>query len=286
MSILRAASPALIALLASNQFIYAHLYTFVLKNGTTFRFTDCEMDLSVNSEVFVSTSLLIERGQLSSKTGIQVDSLQLDVWSEQGTLLLGLPFLQLTHVGGLDGARCKMEQIFMPTLGDTSAGAITRFEGRLSVDELTRFSARKTAHSDIELLNIQLPRNVFQPGCWNALYDTNCGVVKATKGINDVVLSGSTLRSINCSLSQASGYFTLGTIEFTAGANAGVVRSIRAYEPGVVQITLPLRSAPQIGDSFTVYPGCDGRQSTCLTKFNNLPKFRGQPYVPTPETAF
>lgn len=286
MSILRAASPALIALLESNQFIIQHLYTITLRDGTIYRYTDCEIDLSVGGHVFSATDLLIERGPLVSKIGIQVDNLQVDIWADAGNMMLGMPFLQLAHNGGLDGARLKMEQIFMATLGDTSAGAITRFEGRLAVDELTRFSARLTAHSDLELLNVQLPRNVFQPGCWNALYDVNCSVVKSSKAVSGTVSAGSTVRSINCSLAQAADYFTLGTIEFQTGANAGVVRTVSAYAPGMVAISLPLKAAPQAGDTFKAYPGCDGRQVTCSGKFNNLPRFRGQPYVPSPETAY
>lgn len=286
MSILRAASPALIALLDSNQFIIQHLYTITLRDGTVYRYTDCEIDLVVGAQVFLATDLLIERGQLASKVGIQVDNLQLDIWADDGMVILGMPFLQLAHIGGLDGARLRMDQIFMGSMGDTSAGALTRFEGRLTVDELTRFSARITVHSDMELLNVQLPRNVFQPGCWNALYDVNCSVVKASKAVSGVVGAGSTVRSINCNLAQAADYFTLGTIEFQTGANAGVVRSVRAYAPGVVQITLPLRAVPQAGDTFKAYPGCDGRQVTCSGKFNNLSRFRGQPYVPVPETAY
>jgi hypothetical protein len=33
-----------------------------------------------------------------------------------------------------------------------------------------------------------------------------------------------------------------------------------------------------------VYPGCDKQQATCRGKFANLARFRGQPYVPAPET--
>ena len=286
MSILRSSSPELIALLDSNQFIIQHLYTITLRDGTAYRYTDCEIDLPVGGHVFLATGLLIERGELASKVGIQVDSLQVDIWADDGTVMLGMPFLQLAHNGGLDGARLRMDQIFMATMGGTSAGALTRFEGRLSVDELTRFQARLTAHSDMELLNVQLPRNVLQPGCWNALYDTSCAVVKSGKAVSGVVSAGSTVRSINCNLAQAADYFTLGTIEFQTGENAGVVRSVRAYAPGVVEIALPLRAVPQTGDTFNAYPGCDGRQATCSGKFSNLSRFRAQPYVPVPETAY
>jgi len=47
----------------------------------------------------------------------------------------------------------------------------------------------------------------------------------------------------------------------------------------------PLPFAPNAGDAFTAYPGCDKTQNTCTAKFNNLANFEGFPYVPAPETA-
>ena len=37
--------------------------------------------------------------------------------------------------------------------------------------------------------------------------------------------------------------------------------------------------APSPGDAFTVAAGCDHTQATCQGTFNNLPNFRGFPYV-------
>jgi uncharacterized phage protein (TIGR02218 family) len=47
----------------------------------------------------------------------------------------------------------------------------------------------------------------------------------------------------------------------------------------------PLQSLPATGDTFTVYQGCDHTPGTCSSKFNNLPNFRGFPYVPPPQMA-
>ena len=48
----------------------------------------------------------------------------------------------------------------------------------------------------------------------------------------------------------------------------------------------PLPFAPATGDAFNVAFGCDHTQATCVAKFNNLPNFRGFPYVPPPQLAF
>ncbi|MEI8325522.1 MAG: phage BR0599 family protein [Betaproteobacteria bacterium] len=68
------------------------------------------------------------------------------------------------------------------------------------------------------------------------------------------------------------------------GANAGIGRTIKAQAGGVLTSVQPWPSAVTIGDTFTVYPGCDKTQATCSSKFSNLARFRGYPYVPAPET--
>lgn len=59
----------------------------------------------------------------------------------------------------------------------------------------------------------------------------------------------------------------------------------RLEEAFRVLARLPLQSAPASGDAFTVYQGCDHTPGTCRSKFNNLPNFRGFPYVPPPQMA-
>jgi uncharacterized phage protein (TIGR02218 family) len=43
---------------------------------------------------------------------------------------------------------------------------------------------------------------------------------------------------------------------------------------------LGLSFAPQIGDRFFYYPGCDKRRETCFNKFDNILNFRGEPDMP------
>ena len=93
---------------------------------------------------------------------------------------------------------------------------------------------------------------------------------------------------INTILSQATGYFDLGTITFTSGVLSGLSRTVQSYIkgiPGTATLLGGFPSAPATGDTFNIYPGCDKLQGTCTNKFNNLTNFRGYPYVPINETA-
>lgn len=83
-----------------------------------------------------------------------------------------------------------------------------------------------------------------------------------------------------------TGYFSFGRIEFTSGVNKGLTASVSASNSsGQLSIVAPLLQAPNTGDTFIVYPGCDKTLPTCQYKFNNLVNFAGQPGIPTPEQA-
>ena len=144
---------------------------------------------------------------------------------------------------------------------------------KLTVNGLTR------------LLNTAYPRNYFLPHCNNALFDASCTLVAANFAVNGSVSAAGSATVFDTNLTQADNYFALGYIVWTSGANNGIKCFVKSYANASGQITLayPI-SPPAAGDTFTAYPGCDKLQSTCSGTFNNLPHYRGFPYVPTPET--
>jgi uncharacterized phage protein (TIGR02218 family) len=164
-------------------------------------------------------------------------------------------------------------------------GTVLLFSGRVSDTTTDSLNARVIVRSHMELLNTPLPRNLYQPPCGFSLYDSGCGVSRAAFGVNSSVASGSTRQTINCALAQVSGWFAIGELVFTSGANLGVRRTIKIAAVGVVNLAYPLPKAVAIGDTFTIYPGCDKRLTTCNTKFSNAARFRGTPFVPVPETS-
>jgi uncharacterized phage protein (TIGR02218 family) len=178
-----------------------------------------------------------------------------------------------------------VERAIMATFGDTSAGTVHIFQGRVSTAKPSRTEVALTINSDIELLNIQIPRNTYQPGCRHTLFDGGCTLSKAAYAVSGTVNSGSSVSAILSSLSQATDYFTLGTITFTSGANAGTSRTIKWFGGGSFALTQPLLFAPVAGDTFTAYPGCDKQMTTCASKYGNKANFGGTPYVPQAERA-
>src|SRR6185437_5601995 len=87
-------------------------------------------------------------------------------------------------------------------------------------------------------------------------------------------------------LTQADHYFELGVMTMTSGPANGQSANVSSYvnASGAISIVNPFSATPVAGNTFTVYPGCDRRQSTCTTIFSNLAHFAGEGYMPVPET--
>jgi uncharacterized phage protein (TIGR02218 family) len=283
---MKSASAALVTLLSTQRaYFMADLYTFTLAGGAVLRYAAADTDIRVGATLFAGNGPLFTRGATRVVLGIEVDSLDVTVAANDTHLVGGVPFLQAVTTGAFDGALLTVERAFMATWGDTSAGASILFSGRVAETTASRTEAKLTARSDLELLNIKMPRNLYQPGCVHTLFNAGCALTKAAWAVNTATSSGSTASVLNCGLVQAAGYFDLGTVTFTGGPNAGVSRTIKSYTPGVLTLSYPLPKPPTLGDTFTAYPGCDKKQTTCGVKFVNLGSFRGFPYVPVPETA-
>lgn len=281
---MRKASEALISFLNSTQqFIMADLFTIRMNSGVIIRYTSADMDLLVNDEWY--SSFLISRSRIKMSVGLEVDTLDVTVNPAPTDQLNGLPWLTTLRQGALDAASLTLSRVFMPTWGDTSLGTLLLFAGRVSDVEIGRTSAKLSVKSELELLDTQLPRNFFQSGCMNTLFDNACGLDKFRFAANAQVISGTTTEMAT-TLTQTDDTFTLGTVNFTSGANAGVSRSVRKYAGGKLSFALPLLAPVQQGDSFIAYPGCDKTKATCEgPRFNNVIHFKGFPFVPDPETA-
>jgi len=282
---MRAAAAPLIALLAdSKQFVmWDRLYINPASGGLmTFESGDV-------SPAPPPTDPLIVRSAFRSSIGLEVDTLDISLLCNSGTLLNGIPATRFAIEGGLDGAHIQLDRVYSDFPGNGEIGVMTMFRGNVGDVEIDSTEIRMSVNSFVELLNVQMPRNLFMAPCGRTLYDSGCTLSRAVFEVDSTVAAGSTYSTINCALAQAAGYFDQGTLTFLTGVHAGESRTIRTYTPGVFNVSFPFSSAlalPSIGDAFQAFPGCDKTQATCDTKFSNLQHFRGFPYVPVPEVSY
>jgi uncharacterized phage protein (TIGR02218 family) len=128
----------------------------------------------------------------------------------------------------------------------------------------------------------------FQATCDAALGDARCGVDLEDPAFRGAGAVLGLLRDRAYSATGlggfAGGWFALGTLMWTSGANAGRRAELIGHDvaDGIARVTLlapPVR-AIAMGDTFTIRAGCDKRIATCAAKFANAANFRGFPHIP------
>ena len=124
---------------------------------------------------------------------------------------------------------------------------------------------------------------VYGAECSASLGDSNCGVTLATYTVTGTVTSVTNNATFSDStLTEADGYFNYGLLTFTSGLNSGttLAKEVRSFSSDEFSMQLPMPYEVQVGDTYSVYAGCDKRDVTCIAKFNNIINFRGFPFIP------
>lgn len=289
---MRAAPTALVAYLAAQRtakdapLLMADCFTFTLRTGMVLTYTNADVPITMGGVTFAANSVLVDGLAFHCKAGLDVDQQKITLAARSTDTVAGVPFLVALARGVFDGCEVQRERAFLTSWTATPIGSVVLFKGRMAtVDQIGRTSAQATVASDLVLLDLDMPRNFYQLTCVHTLYDSGCGLTKNAFGTHGVVESAPTTAIIPWS--GALAVHTQGTILFTSGTNAGVAATIKSVVAGVsLSLNYPLYVIPAPGDAFTAYQGCDHRLTTCRAQFNNVPNFRGFPYIPPPTSAY
>lgn len=292
---MKSVSAAFLTMLqTSNTLVEADLYTITLSSGRVLYYTSAQQNVTYNAHTYLAAYLDsapgFERGSTKCAVGLQSDDLEVDILFDANTLMNGVAPAGFVAGGGLDNAVVRLDKALAPDWSNPVVnGVVNLFVGYVGEAQIEPGRIKLTVHSRLKLLNTSFPRNYFLPQDNNALFSAASGLTASTYAVAGTVTStgGSpTLTNFSTNLTKADGWFSLGYLVWTSGANQGLTSLVKWYAQanGATVIVYPLPVAPAVGDTFTAYPGYDRTQSTCQTKFNNLANFRGFPYVPTPET--
>lgn len=232
----------------------------------------------------------IKRGLTRTVIGAEVSELEITMQGGDGVTVANLPLGQFAVTGGFDGAIVEVRRDFAEGWENASCGSLNMFTGKVGEVQVTGTEVVISLKSMIEMLNVQMPRNVYQAGCLHTLYSSpGCNVSAAAFTANVNVQSGSTLFTVITDSAEATGYFELGTIECVDGLNIGEKRTVKRYvldgSEGIFRVAVPFPYIPEAGDIYQVKPGCDKQHETCDLKFGNLGNYRGFPVIPAPEST-
>jgi uncharacterized phage protein (TIGR02218 family) len=274
------------------------LVTFQLTAGPVVRFAAFDWPITYAGNVFSNSGPQFLREGVKHKRGVDVDEMTLQLLATESNTVIGsMGWATAAREGVLDGALFSLDLAFfkVPFSNTGNAPSPTGFMNWFSgyVDEITSIdppTIEMKIKSDMGRLAIEMPRNCYQLTCVNTLFDCGCTLNQSSYAITGTVVGVQSNGDISVTLSAgglAANYFSLGSLYWATGANAGVVRGIKYSATGGTYIAFyqPTPMPIQTGDTFTVYPGCDKTQATCTSKFGNVINFRGTPFVPTPEVV-
>lgn len=273
-------SDALKAHYASGSTTLARLWRIERTDGRIFAFTDHDTEIEFSGLTYRPTSSF-DTSAVATRSEPNVDNL------EAGGILDddGITDEDI-EAGRWDGAAVEIREV---NYQDLSMGA-----NILRVGELGQVRRRR-GQFVVELRGLmqKLQNNigrVVTPTCDAELGDSRCGVNldgSPTYRYSGTVVSASSRRLFTASgIARETGYFDGGKVQFTSGANTGIVLEVKEHafnaSPTVSEfdlfLALPFDLAP--GDTFTATIGCDKTKATCKDVFGNVVNFRGFSYVP------
>jgi uncharacterized phage protein (TIGR02218 family) len=286
---------ALVAwLLVNTQCRPFDLWTIRLADNTTvLRWNNGDTALSVNNTTW-SLGPGIARTRTRQTVGVSVDTLSMTLVADATIQLGGIPLVRAIKAGRFRNATVRLDRGFFD---DTFAcrGIVPGFFGRVGeVTRLGRSGATIEVRSHAELLDVMIPSEVYQPGCRNTLFDAQCTLAMSTYTVTGTIATvpDTTRRTLTTGSAavtgKPSGWADLGVITMTSGAASGQARTVRTHTlsgSAALQTVSPFDAAIAAGDTFSLRAGCDKSKATCASKFSNVVHFRGEPFVPSPETV-
>lgn len=300
---MKSAPGALIALInSSNTFFVSDLYDIFLASGDVLRLCNADrpIDYPITGTVILDLAGALFPGRFLpfgfQRAGIQwtsvpaVQSLDVKMLVTQDVLINGKPIAQAAHEGIFDGARIKLYRAFFDK-NLALVDVLFHFEGTVANVEPTSSEVRLVVKSELDRLNIKLPKHLFQPMCSNVFLDSGCdpnppGTLRATVSSTGTLAGVPTRFVVGYTAAVALNFFQLGIIKMTSGVCDGQIRAIRSdVNSGPlhnITLAIPFTEPPLAGDTFLIRRGCTRTLTQCQA-YADQSRFRGFPYVPRPE---
>ena len=258
----------------------AACWTITREDGTVFRFTDHDCDLTVGGYNFMAAasamSTTIELGatlavdNLDAVTNLSSDSIT------DGDLRAGL----------FDNAEVDL---FLVNYMDGNCGVLYLAKGW----SFGRVEIRDNACT-VELRGLtqhlsQQIGDIYSKTCRATLGDTECGIA-----LSDVTQTGEVASVTNRQrfvvaspgLVLTDGPIPGGRLTWTDTAtdsgNVELSIEVSDYNKVTRELTLflPMPYDIGVGDEFSFVVGCDKTAGSCLLLFDNILNFRGEPFIP------
>jgi uncharacterized phage protein (TIGR02218 family) len=259
----------------------AHLIEITRQDGFVLRATDCDSDLTVDGLLYRSDIGFTASALLIGMNLQQAQGMTLDIGLQDDGITKNDLRMRRYDAADVNYYECDFTQ---PT-----DSKLKIFKGHVG-----RATYKDTGSAQLEVLpftddSVQFADEVYQQTCRHSLGDSRCRFPILSFGVNftvDRAASGTSF-FVDTFGPTAAGrpdidYFSRGQLKWLTGDNAEWVSDILSGDIGTKNIKtfFPSPTRPKAGETGIMYPGCNLQHSTCLSKFDNVVNFGGEPYAP------
>lgn len=242
------------------------LYEFSRDDTHFYRYTNADQDVNLGSHIWLRQA--ISDSGLSVGAGDSMD-ITLPATNPVALLFRGLPpssplriRIHRWHVGDTQG---EFRTVWVGSVREVKREALdrTRIITASLASTFTRTGLRLT----------------WGRACPYSLYDHNCTISPQNVGVVVVVtaLDGASI-TVTVPAELPGDWFSGGYVEWEVD---GVTerRGLRAQDGGKIGLFGGSQGF-YLGQTVTIFPGCDRTIATCNSKFNNVLNYGGQPHMP------
>jgi len=269
---MRVISPELAAALAEDASTLATCWRLQRRDGVLVALTSHDRDLVIGGVRYRAN------GGLSATAALESGDLAVDNLEVAGVLSsTGLPEADLAE-GRFDGARVD---IFLVDWRAPEAGNLLIKRGTLGIvgreDGAFRAELRGLSHAlkgpAVEAYSATCRAELGDRRCKRSLRDFERDA-EIDSVIDAITFDASALAG------DPDGWYDFGRIRWHLGMNAGLASDVRGSPAGRITLFQEPPAPIAAGDVFTITAGCIKTLAICRTKFDNVPNFRGDPFVP------
>lgn len=264
------------SMMVNGVYRFATLWRIERADAVVFRFTDHDVEITYEGEVYTPTNGSVTATAAQRKSGTEAPNMDI-----RGAITADAITEDDLRAGKYRGA------VIIEIVIDWARP----WAGKYSIN---RFDALETTNDAGEVWSAKLAGiigrlkrrvgHTYTRGCrWARLGDDDCGVATGPLSIVGAVTAVLTPRlKFQSDVASVDAYFDDGYIEWGSGLNLGLKHEVKYFvaADGEVELQIKTPYAIEVGDAFLIVPGCDMTIETCKDKFNNVVNFGGYPFIP------
>ena len=243
-------------------------------DGVTLRFADTDEPVPINGDTFLPGLVPGELNQKASlsppnqSTEIRIDSV--------------LVTREDLESGRFDNAEIKA---WLCAFDSPASGRMAGLRGSIGAVTVTDIEGQAEIRGLADRMR-QVVSEVFSIPCIYDLGDSRCRFDLPSLTVTGSVTTVVSQREFTSTAlsAQADDYFQFGPLTWTTGLNTGRKNQVKTHVQGagVGEIVLAFSEALalQVGDQFSIAPGCAKDLTACRDKFDNVVNHGGFPYIP------